>query len=174
MAIEARLVVATRATERDRADEEFSAFFARTYEQTLGVVVVATGERTIAEDATQEAYARCLGDWRSVAGKRNPDRWVARVALNLAIDHLRKVARETNLEGAHHAPRPDHVETLWVRWNLDQLTPMQRATVVRRYVEGRSVEDVARTLGRSPQTVKTHLRLARSRLRASLGQERGR
>ena len=173
MTLDLELVGGTRLQDKERADEEFSAFFARAYEQTLGVVVLATGERNLAEDATQEAFARCLDDWRSVKAKDRPDRWVARVALNLAIDHLRKVARETSLDTAHHAPRADHVEELWVRWNLDQLTPMQRAAVVRRYVEGRSVEEVASALGRSRDTVKTHLRLARGRLRKSLSADRG-
>lgn len=172
MAVRARLMAAAGRGANATVDEEFSGFFARTYEQTLGVVVLATGERTIAEDATQEAFARCLSDWGSVRDKAHPGRWVARVALNLAIDQLRKFGRETTLDAAHHAPRPDHVEAMWVRWNLDQLTPMQRAAVVRRYIEGHSVDEVARGLGRSPQTVKTHLRLARGKLRESLGRER--
>ena len=103
----------------------------------------------------------------------HPDRWVARVAMNLAIDQLRRTARETALEPSVEAPFRDQVESLWVRWNLDRLTPMQRATVVRRYLEGMPVDEVARSLGRSPQTVKTHLRLARGRLRQFLGEDRG-
>ena len=171
MAVEVQLVRAR--TNHDRVGADFSDFFAATYEQTLGIVLLATGQRSVAEDATQEAFARCLRDWNAVRAKHNPDRWVARIAVNLAIDHLRKVSRETGLDASHQAPRPDQVEELWVKWNLDQLTPMQRAAVVRRYIEGRSVAEVASSMGRSPQTIKSHLRLARSRLRQTLERERG-
>ncbi|MEA2682875.1 MAG: hypothetical protein QOK05_1203 [Chloroflexota bacterium] len=150
----------------------FSDFFAQTYQQTLGLVAIGTGMRGIAEDATQEAYVKALDRWETVVAMSHPDRWVARVALNIAIDHLRKTARESELGEGVEATTADLVEGLWLRWNLDRLTPMQRAAMVRRYLDGMGVAEVARTLGRSPQTVKTHLRLARGRLRLMMAEDR--
>ena len=165
MAIEARVVAAGPAVEVAGDAGEFSDFFALTYQQTVGLVALATGMRGLAEDATQEAYVRAFRKWDSVALMERPERWVGKVAINIAIDHLRKTSRETELGEGLEAPRPDQVEEIWVRWNLDRLPPMQRAAVVRRYLDGMAVAEVAQALGRSPQTVKTHLRLARGRLR---------
>ena len=171
MAIEVRRVAPALQREVDRGPQDFHDFFLLAYEQTIGLVALATGDRALAEDSAQEAFARAYSRWESVGGMSHPDRWVARVAMNLAIDQLRKTVRETVLDGHVTASTVDQVEELWVKWNLARLTPMQRAAVVRRYVEGMPVAEVARSLGRSPQTVKTHLRLARGKLRRFLRED---
>jgi RNA polymerase sigma-70 factor (ECF subfamily) len=164
--------IALRQPQRVATDQSgFDEFFALRYEQTLGLVTLATGDRALAEDATQEAFARAFNRWRTVSVMSHPDRWVARVAINLAIDHLRKTSRESSIDTLIEAPPHDQVEELWVRWNLDRLTPMQRATVICRYMDGMPVDEVALAMGRSPQTIKTHLRLARGRLRGFLAEE---
>jgi RNA polymerase sigma factor (sigma-70 family) len=172
VAIEARRAALGCAKRAPAAEPGFHQFFLLAYEQTLGLVTVALGDRGLAEDAAQEAFARAFDRWNAVSRMSHPDRWVAKVAMNLAIDQLRRTTRETALDPSIEAPVRDDVEALWVRWNLERLTPMQRATVVRRYLEGMPVQEVARSLGRSPQTVKTHLRLARGRLRQFMREDR--
>ncbi len=171
VALEARRAAHGRPERTLVAEQTFNQFFLQAYEQTLGLVTLAVGNRVSAEDAAQEAFARAFNRWSTVANMEHPARWVARVAINLAIDQLRKTSREVALEPALEAPLADHVEELWVRWNLDRLTPMQRAAMVRRYIDGMAVDEVATALGRSPQTVKSHIRLGRRRLRQYLGED---
>ena len=65
------------------ADEEFSAFYAATYQRLLGQLVLLCGDRAEAEDALQEAFARAAVRWRRLRSYEAPEAWVRRVALNL-------------------------------------------------------------------------------------------
>lgn len=151
---------------------DFTAFFAASFQEILGIVAVAAGRQALAEDATQEAFARALQRWESVSQMKRPDSWVVRVALNVVTDTHRRHRREIELDQELESAPNDAVQEMWVKWNLDRLTPMQRVAMMRRYVDGMPVEEVARTVGRSTDTIKTHLRLGRSRLRALLLEDR--
>jgi RNA polymerase sigma factor (sigma-70 family) len=161
------------AVDRESSAESdgFESFFSDHYHRTVGLVTLASGRPTLAEDVTQEAFARGLHRWASLRVMRRPDRWVLKVAMNLVVDHNRKLGRETAIEDVHAAPVNDGVERLWVRWGLDRLTPMQRTAMVMRYVDGRPVAEVAELLARSTETVRTHIRLGRRRLRTLLSEE---
>ena len=65
------------------ADEEFSAFYAATYQRLLGQLVLLCGDRAEAEDALQEAFARAAVRWHRLRSYEAPEAWVRRVALNL-------------------------------------------------------------------------------------------
>jgi RNA polymerase sigma-70 factor (ECF subfamily) len=150
------------------AEAEFEAFFVDSFQHVVGVAAVVSGDPGVAEDAAQEAYLRAYNRWDAVRRMDRPDRWVARVAINLVLDGRRRARRETELSGEVEQAAHDQVEAIWVRWNLDRLTPMQRATLMMRYVEGFSISDLAAALGKSADTVKTHIRLGRQRLRELL------
>lgn len=151
----------------DTANEaaDFSVFFAERFHQTLGLVALSCGNPGLAEEVTQEAFARALDRWATVAAMRRPERWVLKVASNMIVDHARKTRRETPLDSGIEATVPDQVEKIWMRWNLDRLTPMQRTSILLRYRDGLRVEEIAVLIDRSTETVRTHLRLARRRLR---------
>ena len=144
---------------------DFSGFFAERFHQTLGLVYVSCGNPTLAEEVTQEAFARALDRWSSVSAMRRPDRWVLKVASNMIVDHVRKTRREAPLDPGIQANAPDQVEEIWIRWNLDRLTPMQRASILLRYRDGLRIDEIAALIDRSTETVRTHLRLGRRRLR---------
>ena len=154
-----------------RGRSDFGTFFADSYQQTLGVVALQVGATAVAEDATQEAFARALQRWDEVGRMNRPDRWVLKVALNVAVDSHRRGARNEELEDTHEQPAADQVQQLWIRWNLEQLTPMQRKAVLLHYFDGLAIDEVANALKRSKETIRTHLRLARDRLRQQLGAE---
>jgi RNA polymerase sigma-70 factor (ECF subfamily) len=154
-----------------RATGDFSVFFAESFHQTLGLVTLSCGNPTLAEEVTQEAFARALDRWSSVAAMRRPERWVLKVASNMIVDHVRKTRRESPLDPGIKATVPDQVEEMWMRWNLERLTPMQRASIVLRYRDGLRIDEIAALIDRSTETVRTHLRLARRRLRDYCGEE---
>jgi RNA polymerase sigma-70 factor (ECF subfamily) len=161
-------VAGFRGALAESAEVEFEGFFADSFQRVVGMAAVVSGDPGLAEDAAQEAYVRAFKRWDRVRGLDRPERWVARVAINLVLDGRRKTRRETPLQPEVEHAAHDQVETIWVRWNLGRLTPMQRAAIMLRYVDGMPVADVAETLGRSTDTVKTHLRLGRQRLRRLL------
>ena len=141
----------------------FDAFFRSTYPRIVGLVAAATGDGANAEDAAQEAFVRLALRWGRVD---DPEPWVAKVALRLAIDAWRRRKREAPVAGDEEAPLVDPIRRLWARWHLDQLTPGERITCIRHYHEGLTVAEVGELTRRSRQTVKSQLFTARRRLRA--------
>jgi len=139
--------------------------------RVVGLVAAVTGDEGLAEDAAQEAFARAYQRWSRVGRLDRPDLWVARVASRIAFDHWRKRRRETALDATDRGHLPDDVQRLWVRWQLERLSPMQRATVLLHCWEGRPVAEVATLLGRSQATVRTHLLVGRRRFRGFVHEE---
>jgi RNA polymerase sigma-70 factor (ECF subfamily) len=151
--------------------QDFETFFATTCQKVVGLVTVVTGDARLAEDAAQEAYLRALRRWGRVGALDRPEQWVARVAANLAIDRWRRQRRESPLDVDVAAVMPDSVQRVWLEWGLAQLTPAERLVVVLKDQEGYPVKEIALRMGRSPETVKTHLAKGRARLRRALSAE---
>ena len=156
------------------AEATFEAVFADAYHRVVGLVAAVTGDQGLAEDAAQEAFARAYQRWSRVGRLDRPDLWVARVASRIAIDQWRRRRRETALDGTDRVTIPDDVQRLWVRWQLERLSPMQRATILLHCWEGRPVAEVATLLGRSQATVRTHLLMGRRRFRGFVREEESR
>jgi RNA polymerase sigma-70 factor (ECF subfamily) len=127
-----------------------------------------------ARDVAQEAFVRA---WQSLGSFRGDSRfgtWLHRIVVRRALDRAdtlrRRRSRETDLEeaevvgapaeGREARERARRLESL-----MDRLSDVQRVVVTLFYYEGRSVEDVASTLGLPANTVKTHLHRARAALR---------
>ena len=152
--------------ERNFAD--FEEFFEETSRGIAAFVAVSTGDPWIAEDATQEAFARALDRWDSVRRMDRPDLWVIRVATRAAIDAWRKRRREAPPnDGASASPTDDAIRALWLRWGLSQLTATERAMLVLRHRDGLSVSEVAQLLDYSPHTVTKYLKRSMRKLRTS-------
>ncbi|MEA2672240.1 MAG: hypothetical protein QOG45_2460 [Chloroflexota bacterium] len=156
------------------AEAAFEAVFTDSYHRVVGLVAAVTGDQGLAEDAAQEAFARAYQRWSRVGRLDRPDLWVARVASRVAIDQWRRRRRETALDGADRVSIPDDVQRLWVRWQLERLSPMQRASILLHCWEGRPVAEVASLLGRSQATVRTHLLMGRRRFRGFVHEEESR
>lgn len=150
----------------------FEEAFRAGYQRVVGMAAATTGDAALAEDAAQEAFARAHARWDHVGRLERPELWIGRVAVRVAVDGWRRRRREAGEPSAlTEAQVPDVVRRLWLRHGLDQLSPMQRATVLLHHAEGRPVAEVARLLGRSPNTIRTHAAAARRRLRAMLRRE---
>ncbi|MDB5065000.1 MAG: polymerase, sigma-24 subunit, subfamily protein [Chloroflexi bacterium] len=156
------------------AEATFEAVFADAYHRVVGLVAAVTGDQGLAEDAAQEGFARAYQRWSRVGRLDRPDLWVARVASRIAIDQWRRRRRETALDGADRVTIPDDVQRLWVRWQLERLSPMQRASILLHCWEGRPVAEVATLLGRSQATVRTHLLMGRRRFRGFVHEDESR
>jgi hypothetical protein len=70
--------------QRPRFDDEFRDLSKVAYRVAFRII----GDRSTAEDIAQECLARAYEHWTRISEYRQA--WVARVAGNLAIDHLRK------------------------------------------------------------------------------------
>lgn len=129
------------------------------------------GNREEAEDCAQEAMARALVRWHTISDHAEP--FVARVAINQAIDRGRKLTRGRRIviespewgsdEHAAFERRRILVEA------LGQLPKRQREAVALRYLADLPERDVAQALGWSLGTVKSTVSRGLDKLQALIG-----
>jgi len=149
-------------------DSSFEEAFQDLYPRALRSVQRLLGDSTAAEDAAAEALARAFAEWPRVQHLPHRDAWVLRVAMNFALDTLRR-----KVPFVRPAPALDAEEVATLRvalWAaLKSLPRRQREIVVLRYIAGLNEEEIARSLELSPGTVKTHMKRGMSALRRTMG-----
>lgn len=140
----------------------FEELFRDQYPSVLRETMFVLGDRDLAKEVANEAFARLYARWSRVSRYDKPGAWVRRVAIRLAVrGHGRQGRETTEVERGHEG---DHGLTLDVRGAVRQLAPQQRAAVMLHYFDDLPLAEVARVLGCREGTVKAHLHQARSRL----------
>jgi RNA polymerase sigma-70 factor (sigma-E family) len=146
----------------------FELAFADLYRLAYRVAFRILGDRAEAEDIAQEALARATLRWDKLHDR--PEGWVTRVASNLALDSYRRRRRRSQLQTGPLGIVDDRtVERSDLVSALQRLPRRQREVVVLRYVADFAEADVARALGCSVGSVKTHASRGLSALRRQLG-----
>ena len=156
---------------RDRNGEVgFEEFFALHKDQVLRVVLVAVGDRPLADDAVSEAFTRALRDWDQLQGHPSPVAWVVKTAFNYAHTVRRRDLRLISM-GIPEATKEDDPPTdpELVRRVL-VLPERQRQVIALRILLDMSTEQTADVLGIAPGTVTAHLFRALSRIKAELSE----
>jgi len=151
--------------ETEEFEEAFAGLFFTAYRPTYRLL----GSAAQAEDTAAEAVARALVAWKRVSQLPHRDAWVARVAINLAIDELRR--RRPPLPAPDHTDDPtDEADLrLALRAAMDKLSRRQRQVLALRYLADLDDEQVASALGISVNSVKKHASRGREALRGHLG-----
>ena len=139
-----------------------------------------SGDRTIAEDLVIEAAARALPRLRR-GGVDDLAAYLRRSIVNQMTSwgrrrqlERRQRAHERSVSARDALPAPTSVlDRLLLDGALGQLPVRQRAVLVLRFLEDRSVEDVAALMGTSTGTVKTQTWRGLSRLRQTMEDDHG-
>ena len=166
----------TRAQSGDR--NAFSELV-RTHSQgVLNVIYRMCGNMQVAEDAAQETFIQAwlrLSSYRQKSTLRN---WLYRIAINTAIDMLRKEKRilpgtVEDLRLADSGPGPEALVTSSERTEVIQdavltLPDASRAVLVLREFEDLSYQEIADALEIPVGTVMSRLNYARKLLREKL------
>ncbi|RGC65151.1 RNA polymerase sigma factor SigV [Micromonospora sp. MW-13] len=154
-----------------RDAEEFDAFYTSSAQRVLGQVYAMIGNRTEAEDAVAEAYARAWDRWTAVREYDSPEAWVRKVAYRVAVSAWRKAInrlrahRREAVEQHVDAISVDHVALIDA---LRRIPAEQRRVVVLHHLVGLSVAEIATEARANPNTVKTWLARGRRALAAHL------
>lgn len=151
--------------------------FAELYERNFGRVYTfiarRTRERGEAEDLTADVFQRALAnlerfEWRGVPLWV----WLLQIARNALADRWRCVARErgepapgSDEDGASE----DADRRLLLSELVNRLPSDQQHVIVARFVEQKSIREIAGELGRTDRAVKQLQYRALSRLRAWMG-----
>jgi len=140
--------------------------WARSRQQALvRTAYLLTGDFHRAEDLVQDALVKAAARWETLAGG-TPDAWIRTVVYRDHVSWWRRHRREV-FTSPREQPVPAVDETaLVLREALGRLTPRQRAVLVLRYVEDRSLAETADVLGVTVGSVKKHASIALARLRA--------
>jgi len=149
---------------------EFEAFYLAHRADVFRTAYLMTAEREEARDLTQETFARAFQQWRDVSRHERPGAWLQTVVAHLAISWRRRqgVRIRSGAVGNRPLEQTTQTDEPVVLQALKALTPAQRTVIVLRFYADRSVEDVARTLGKRPGTVKALTSQGLDRLRPFL------
>jgi RNA polymerase sigma-70 factor (sigma-E family) len=155
------------------ADAEFSDFMHGRWAQLVRLGYGLTGDRQLAEDLAQAAFARAYASWGRVRRADNPDAYLRRIVVNANASRFRKVRVGEVLTStvpdlvavADGATRQDNRDALVSA--LMQLPYGQRAAVVLRYWLDLTETETAAILGCSVGNVKSQASRALVKLRTS-------
>ena len=159
-------------------DTDFEALYRAEVHGLTRVGTALTGSPETAAELVHEAFVRALRNWPKVRRLDRPGAWVRRVLINLAIDTGRRRQRERRAverlgrdDAAASSPGEPVVERYWDE--VRRLPERQQLAVVLRYVDDRSVAEIAEVMGVTEGTVKTSLFTARRTLAAAFAVEEG-
>lgn len=126
------------------------------------------------EDLAQEVLARAYPRWARICRTDHPDLYLRRMLVNANRSWWRRrSSRELAVAEVADRPRPDDLSAAVVErdamWRMVRRLPnRQRAILVLRYYEDLDDAAIARILGCSPVTVRTHAMRALAALRGVL------
>lgn len=166
--------VVSAAASPGSADEEFSAFAAVLGPRLFRSAVLLCGDWQLAEDLVQTTLAKVYVSWRRVSRADRPESYAHGILTKTFLSH-RRLRRSSEVpdslpseEMAARLDAPDVELRLDVLNALAQLEPADRAVLVLRYWEDRSVAETASVLGISDVNVRSRASRAAARLRAVL------
>lgn len=166
---------------RDGATDEFAELVRRHQSQVRGIVGRYERDTHLCDDLAQEVFLKA---WRALAtfdGRAPFVHWLSRIAVRVAIDHLRrKRARAGEVgfddlgEGALEwlrsgdgEPEPNLArEVLDVA--MRDLSPAEQVVITLQEIEGRSVREISELTGSSGVAVRVRAMRARAKLRKAV------
>ncbi|MCS6951586.1 MAG: RNA polymerase sigma factor [Bryobacterales bacterium] len=160
------------------AVERKNRFIATHLRRIFLLVYRIVGHVDDAQDLTQEVFIKALQREEQLRDPEKSAHWLSRIATNTAIDFLRRHGRIqfAELEAVAERPAGSTSETpeqillrrerrAWLEEGLQVLTERERLALVLRDVEDLPPGEVARRLGCSKATVRSHIANARVKLR---------
>ena len=152
-----------RAKEHDEA--ALTQLYEENFDKIYRYIVLKIGDRTEAEDMTQQVFLKAF---KSISGyklKGSPfSSWLFRIAHNQMVDYWRKKSKRatvpldetfigsSNSNPSSEAERKMDIENLVAA--TKQLTGLQREVVSLRFAGGLSVAQVASSMGKSEGAIK--------------------
>lgn len=153
------------------AAPEFDEFYRASAPRVVHLVYASTGDLELAQDATQEAFARAWQRWDQVSAADEPLAWVRTVARRIAISAWRKDTNRTKAmerHGEQQGPTGPTEDRVAVVEALRTLGPELRETLALHYLADLSVEEISRQTGSPPGTIKARLHRGRAQLARTL------
>ena len=182
--MDATEAAAVLARARQGDSEAFRALVETHSRQVFRLAFRMTGNEQDAEDVVQESFLRAYKQLGRFESRANFGTWLYRIVSNCSVDLMRaKQARHDQSRGdsldealdlpATDLPNPERQAQSAeiqrrVQGALAALSPLERAAFTLRHYEGRSIEEISRTLGLGTSAAKHSVFRAVKKLRAAL------
>jgi RNA polymerase sigma-70 factor, ECF subfamily len=154
---------------------KFDALYELHFERVYGFIAGRVHNRASAEDLTSEVFYKALANLKSYEWRGVPFvAWLLRIAANAVIDRAQRAAREHPLDGKPRDPGA-HFDMRGIEHRarlfrlVGKLPEAQRRVVHERFVDQRSIREIAERLGKSEGAIKQLQLRALERLRAQMG-----
>ena len=164
-----------------RGDERAFTLIVRAYEAPIfNYVLRMVGNRTLAEDLTQDVFLRVYQGLRSYSLRSRFTTWLFQVAKNRVVDELRSEERRPrSLMTIDDVPRLEVVdapielsEAIAVLWRtVEALSPDLKEALLLRDIAGLSYNEIADTLDVTLATVKWRIFKARDEVQQALEEQ---
>lgn len=179
----------------EREQNRFNELMEGTYRKVYNMAFRLSGNRSDAEDLTQEAFFRAYRSFSEFEGDRPFENWIFRIVTRLFLDMLRtrrrrvkSVSYDTPLSNSVgdenlYFEMPDHgsnpeqqvLEGSFseeLQRALNALTAEQRLLITLADVEGVAYKEIAEILGKPVGTIRSRLHRTHKAIRARLEQIR--
>ena len=151
----------------------FAELYETNFERVYAFIVRRVGDRHEAEDLTAEVFHHALAnlarfEWRGVPFAV----WLFRIAANAISDRGRKLKLTVDASAAEDLDQSNwqEIERRATLFRLVESLPEdQRSVVVKRFVEQKTIRDIAKEFGRSEGAIKQLQFRALESLRARVG-----
>ena len=163
--------------EAQKDTRRFAELYETNFERVYAFIVRRVHDRTEAEDLTSEVFHHALEnlarfEWRGVPFAV----WLYRIAANAIADQWRRKSKRNHVSFAP-AQDDDLDQSSWKDIErraalfqlVDSLPEDQRSVIHQRFVEQKSIRDIAREFGRSEGAIKQLQFRAFENLRARAG-----
>lgn len=147
------------------------------YPRLVRTLMVASGNKQLSGTLAQEAMGHAYAHWHKFQKLDSPIDWVREIAIKKLRDHILNEDRQINLE-AHNVMDLTTFETLekairtpyaidFVR-AVGNLQSEERIVATLTFIDDCSPSEIAKTLGRNEDDVRTDIRNARVSIRHSM------
>ena len=167
--------------------EVFLALVERHRSYMYNLALRLTGNEQDAKDVVQDSLLNAFRHFDRFEGRAQLHTWLNRILVNCALDHLRGRQRRPDMcnarpisdiadVAASSAPDPERLasSTDWRRLvsaAMDGMSQLERVTFALRHFEGRSIAEIAQSLGIGSNATKQHIFRAVRKLRLALDAE---
>ena len=162
--------------------EAFRSLFEAYKDKVFSIAVYSSGgDRTVAEDVTQQIFLKLFTAIRQFRGESEFTTWLYRLVVNACLDERRRRRRLLSFDTtpttrmtvamsdvSDKKPQERQYARLEiseaVRKAIAELKPKFRLPILLKYIEGLSYEEIARVMGCSKGTVASRLNRGHSQL----------
>ncbi len=151
----------------------FADLYENNFERVYAFIVRRVRDRHEAEDLTAEVFQHALAnlprfEWRGVPFAA----WLFRIAANAIADRWQRISKERSDPVSDDLDRASwqEIERRAMLFQLvDDLPADQRSVIIKRFVEQKSIREIAEEFGRSEGAIKQLQFRALENLRARVG-----